>query len=100
MSTTNRSRSGVREQSLHVWNSTPRPLSLFLEPWGEAYTLDPESGVDVVGEGPAEGRFEVSIQERGIAVYGWTGSVAHVLKDGEVLAPFAREPVDGAGGIR
>ena len=100
MRTTNQRRSTVREQSLHVWNSTPRPLSLFLEPWGEAYTVPPESGVDIVGEGPTEGRFEVSIQEHGIAVYGWTGSVAHVLKDGEVLAPFAAEPVDGTGGSR
>jgi hypothetical protein len=88
-------RSAARGQSLHVWNSTTHPLSLFLEPWGEAYTLAPASGVDVVGEGPADGRFEISVQDDGVAVYGWTGSTAHVMKDGAVLEPFA--PAAGAG---
>jgi hypothetical protein len=61
---------------------------LVLEPWGEVYEVAPGRGVDVVAHGPEEGRFEVSVQDGGIAVYGWTGSVAHVEQDGVIIEPF------------
>lgn len=78
----------VSKQSLHVWNSRSIPLHLLLEPRGEVYTVAPESGVDIVGEGPTEGRFEVSVQDDSVAVYGWTGSTVEIFRDGEVLEPF------------
>jgi hypothetical protein len=92
-----RHNSARRQQSLHVWNSKSTPLSLVLEPWGEQFTVAPESGVDVVGEGPADGRFEVSVQDDGIAVYGWTGSTVEIFRDGEILEPFSDQaPVTGS----
>ncbi len=76
------------KQSLYVWNPTTRPLTLFLEPWAETFILEPDSGFDLVGEGPVEGRFEVSVRENGLTVYGWTGSVIEVFQDGATVEPF------------
>ena len=73
------------------------PLPLILEPWGEEFTVAPASGVDVIGEGPADGRFEVSVQDDGIAVYGWTGSTVEVYRDEEILEPFT-EQASATGG--
>ncbi|MCK6517953.1 hypothetical protein L6R46_23200 [Myxococcota bacterium] len=53
-----------------------------LEPWGDQTTLDAGGVVTLACAGPAGGRVEVVLEERGLVVYGWPGSVIELVSPG------------------
>ena len=65
--------------------------TLTLEPWGDQTTLDAGGVVTLACAGPAGGRVEVLLEERGLVVYGWPGSVI------ELVSPRVGDEAVGAG---
>lgn len=78
---------------LRLTNSRPDAIRFSLEPWGEEYTLPPETTLEVTARGPEGGVLEVDIGVDGVTAWGWAGSTATLSRDGRTLGPEARTPV-------
>ena len=76
------------ETSLRVINSQAHDISFVLEPWGDVYEMGPGDQYVVVFSGPAPAEPEVDLTDNSITVYGWTGSMVRVLKDGEEVVNY------------
>jgi hypothetical protein len=75
---------------LRCTNSTASRLRLVLEPWAEAYWIEPASSVDVLGRGGAAAAgFVVEHSVEGMVVHGWPGSVLVVQRNGIEMVPGA-----------
>src|SRR5947209_13242027 len=70
---------------LRFHNPRTENLTLVLEPWGEVHRIRPGTTVDVVGEGPTGDGPEVTYDDNTITVWGWAGSVLHVVPEGTGL---------------
>jgi hypothetical protein len=77
--------------SLRISNSRSIPLTLYLEPWGEQYTMAPESTYTVVSRGPEGDALEVECTDDHIVLYGWPGSVVTLFHDGKELGAGVSE---------
>lgn len=78
------------EQKLSLHNNyTSEKKLLVVEPWCEEYWIDPGTSVEVIGTGGKADNafFEIDYLDNGIIVYGWTGSIVYVLKDGKEVEP-------------
>lgn len=69
-----------------ISNASQSGIFLFVEPWGEEYTMSPGSHFEILAEAEKAGIMEVEYRETGIAVYGWTGSVLTVTCDEQTLS--------------
>lgn len=78
---------------LQLTNSRPDAIRFSLEPWGEEYTLPPETTLEVTARGPEGGVIEVDIGADGVTAWGWAGSTVALSRDGKALGPEARTPV-------
>jgi hypothetical protein len=73
-------------QAFSYTNRTERRLLLILEPWAEWYWIEPGQQVDIEARGGVPGgHFELEHTTDGLIVYGWEGTVVHVLRDGKEL---------------
>ena len=77
--------------SLRVCNAYAVPITLYLEPWGEQYTMPPEATFLVVARGPEGDALEVACAEDHIAVYGWPGSVVTLFHAGKEMGDGVAE---------
>ena len=88
-------------QRLRVQNRHSKPVTLCLEPWGEELPIAPKARYEIVAEGPEGDYLEVQYEERGITVYGWSGSVLTVFHEGRLLVeckiPVPRTPPRSPG---
>jgi hypothetical protein len=76
--------------ALRLANTRPDPVTVHLEPWGEQHDMAPGATLELVADGPREDCLELSLNETGVTVWGWPGSVVHLFRDGE--------PVEGTAG--
>ena len=64
--------------NIRIRNSHQSSVSVFLEPWGEVYTLAPNRTLVVKASGPIsdspDKMLEVEHAPDSITVYGWSGS--------------------------
>ena len=83
-------KSGKKEQEtrLRVINSKAHGVTFVLEPWGDIYDMAPEDEFVVVFLGPGPAEPEVDLTEDAVTVYGWTGSMVRVLKNGDELVNY------------
>lgn len=65
--------------TMRVKNERPNATTLTIEPWGEQTRIAAEGAVTLACAGPVGGRVELVVQERGLVVYGWPGSVIEVV---------------------
>jgi hypothetical protein len=81
--------------SLRVCNAHASPITLYLEPWGEQYTMPPETTFVVVACGPVGDVLEVECAAEHIVLYGWPGSVVTLFQAGKKVgtSPAERAPV-------
>lgn len=69
-------------------NRRKGPVTLRLEPWGEAYSFPAGATFQVVARGPEGDSLEIAWGPDGVTVYGWPGSIVSVLRKGvDVGAP-------------
>jgi hypothetical protein len=76
-----------------VANTRAESSKLWLEPWGAEYDLAAGEHVELLFLGPAPSDPEVSIDDTGITVWGWTGSTVRVVKDGKTISSHEGKPV-------
>ena len=83
----------LAQHSLWISNSEETPIVLCIEPWADELLVSRGNNYLIVFEGP-EGEFPaVEWSKNRITVYGWSGSVAQVLLEGQiVLSCTARLP--------
>ena len=83
---------------LRLTNSRPDAIRFSLEPWGEEYTLPPETTLEVTARGPEGGVLEVDIGVDGVTAWGWAGSTVTLARDRIPLGPAVRTPVPSTSG--
>jgi hypothetical protein len=72
-------------QSLWIRNAEDETIVLCVEPWGNELSMTIGQDYLVVLEGP-EGNFPaVEWSKKRITVYGWSGSIASVFLNGQVV---------------
>jgi predicted SnoaL-like aldol condensation-catalyzing enzyme len=83
-------------QRLRVSNSYSKPVTLCLEPWADELLIPPKVSFEIVAEGPEGDYLQVVHEESRTTVYGWSGSVLSVFRDGQLLlecdVPAPRTP--------
>ncbi len=89
-------RNGVLKQVV-LSNSGDHPLSLVLEPWGDTATVEANSSVRVVFDGPDGGDLEIEYSGSTVTVIGWPGSVVSIFVGDEELGrgKWPRGPAPG-----
>ena len=60
-------------------------MTLYLEPWGEQYTMAPEATFTAVARGPEGDTFEVEVSDNHIILYGWPGAVVTLFHEGKEI---------------
>lgn len=78
---------GNSVHSIKVSNERREPLTVWLEPWGEDYTLLPDETFDVVAEGASpDFYFDMACNEKDVLVYAEGDcTCVFVLRDGDAL---------------
>jgi hypothetical protein len=76
------------ESRVRVVNSRTESSKLWIEPWGDEFDLMPGEVMDLLFQGPLPTDPEVSIDDAGITVWGWTGSTVRVVKDGKEVRDY------------
>ena len=68
-------------------NDQPRPLDVYIEPWGDHLVLPPGATFNVAAHSSLAGALEVSVDAGSMTVYGWSGTTFEVYSaDGGLLA--------------
>lgn len=85
MSNTDAESERATRHYLWVTNAEGTPIVLCVEPWANELPVLRGNNYMVVFEGPEGQVPEVEWRKDRITVYGWSGSVAWVLLNGEIL---------------
>jgi len=91
-------------KTLRVHNPSERVLVIWLEPWAERHELTPQQSLEIVFFGPTTGSPEISPRADEISIYGWEGSAAIAIKNGQLAArqpsldEIVRQEFEIAGG--
>lgn len=82
-------------QSVRIQNSRGVPVKFHLEPWGDQYEMAPNIVFEVVAKAANQGALEIVLGDEHLTVWGWTGSVISVFKEGVELGAgkWKRQPV-------
>ena len=80
---------GKFQQSLWLSNSEDTPIVLCVEPWENELTISKGSNYLVVFEGPEGQCPAIEWSKNRVTVYGWSGSVASVFLDGQLVLSCA-----------
>jgi hypothetical protein len=75
--------------TLRLNNNLTDRLAVIVEPWCEHYSLPASSTFDVIAKGPEDAFLEIDCELSRLTIYGWSGSVITVFKDGKELLPGA-----------
>jgi hypothetical protein len=88
------SRTKRAESSVQVRLVNPREtaVQLVLEPWGETYSIPPDSSVDIKACGPDGDALEIAHQPESIVVWGWPGSTLRVFQGSQELGSERGRP--------
>jgi len=71
--------------TVRLHNNGADHLAVLVEPWCEQYSLPPAASFDLVAKGPERALLEIDSRPTEMTIYGWTGSVVRVFKDGKEL---------------
>ena len=80
----------IEQQSLWLRNGEETPLVLCTESWGNEIPLASRKDYLLVFEGPEGQCPEVQWEKDRITVYGWSGSIAALYLDGQVILDCAQ----------
>jgi hypothetical protein len=79
----------AEQQDVHsrmtVVNRFSYHLRFIVEPWANAFWMEPGETFEVVAQGPPDGALELAFSPDKIEVFGWAGSLVAVYGDGERL---------------
>ena len=81
------------EVSLRVINAKEHNVTFQLEPWGDVYPMAPKDEFVVHFVSAEFAEPEVEMTEDAIVVYGWTGCLVRVTKNGKELINYTRARV-------
>ena len=84
-------------------NVRPVPFTVWIEPQGVDFRVEPGEELRVLGVSEQEGRFEVADYGERIGVYCWVGARGQVYRNDELLddvSVWSHEPMPGEGSIR
>ncbi|MBE2166659.1 hypothetical protein IIQ43_19265 [Acinetobacter oleivorans] len=74
------------KQKIIYKNSSNNKIKLVLEPWGEEYSVESNSEVEIIIEGDLEkGYLIIESDNDSLIIYGWQGSLIQIFKDGELI---------------
>ena len=82
--------SNGKQQCVWIGNAEQEPLIVCMEPWGNEILLSSGKSYLVVFNGPDGHCPEVQWSKDRITVFGWSGSVAAVYLEGELVLSCAR----------
>ncbi len=68
---------------VQLQNSTARPMTFLLEPWGDVYRIPVGKTAHIVGRGSQPGCFHLECSDDGIQVWSWEDSEVQVVIGGE-----------------
>ena len=68
-----------------ITNSSEKPLTVWLEPWGQDLQVAPGQSLDIVARSPSEGRLEVVNADDAVAVYAWPEATIQTFSQGELI---------------
>lgn len=80
---------GQQEVILRLANTRPASVRLRVEPWGEQHDLASGVTIEIVAHGPAEDHLELTLDDTGLTIWGWPGSVVQIVQDGVVVESAA-----------
>jgi hypothetical protein len=72
---------------LRIRNPNERALTVWLEPWAERHQLEPRESLEIIFVGPDTDHPTILSNGEELAIYGWNGSEAVVLRDGHLASP-------------
>jgi len=72
----------LNREITRISNTTDSNIALHLEPRGDQFTLRPGMQVVVVAYNSPEGRLEIDIESKRIAVWGWAGAMLELYHEG------------------
>jgi hypothetical protein len=75
-----------------VSNNQLSEIALVLEPWGDVKPLLPHESYDVEFRGPIGGLPVIQVNDGYVTVFGWSGCVVKLYKDGAIVPGYEREP--------
>jgi hypothetical protein len=76
---------GLQRSSVDITNRSDGPMTLYVEPWGDEFELQPSEGLRVDVLAPTERAIPISYSGNSVTVEGWEGAVAEVWKGNERL---------------
>lgn len=62
----------------YITNETDQPLDVWMEPWGDGFTLSPHAHVRLVGQSEMEGDLHIEYLPNRVMIYGWPGCTLQV----------------------
>lgn len=74
-----------RTERLRIRNGSDAERTLWVEPWGECFSLGPRASLEIVATGPAGDPLEVAVGTEGITVFAWSGATLEVIASGKRL---------------
>ena len=74
--------------SIRIRNGQSVAMEFVLEPWGDVYDMAPSEEYVVIFTGPVPAEPEVDLMDDSVTVYGWTGSMVRVVKDGKEIVNY------------
>ena len=76
------------QQSIGFANQSDHPVTLWIEPWGDAVTISPQDEVTLAFTSDRDGRLDI-IQGEDPAIWAWSGCTFAVLRGTEVIRSCA-----------
>jgi hypothetical protein len=76
---------GLHRSSVDITNRSEGPMTLYVEPWGDEFELQPSEGLRIDVLAPTERAIPISYGGNSVTVEGWEGAVAEVWKGNERL---------------
>lgn len=78
-------------QKIRYRNSSKEVVYLTLEPWGEEYLIDIDNDIDIIATSDTkDGFFEIESLENRLIIYGWSGCIIKIYKNGKLMQQVQR----------
>jgi hypothetical protein len=78
--------------AFQVSNGQSNENALVLKPWGDVNPLLPRESYDVEFRGPIGGSPVIQVSDGYVTVFGWSGCVVKLYKDGAIVPGYERKP--------
>jgi len=76
---------GLHRSSVDIANRSEAPMTLYVEPWGDAFELQPSEVLRVDVLAPTRRAIPITYGDNSVTVEGWEGAVAEVWRGEERL---------------